>query len=153
MKKILAFRVEIISTADPAHDGEPHSRALIQINGVSLLNIVREFELPLLAAESRPSVDEMRAWPLANEHTARSLRGWSDYLDGTSTILDCKCGFTGCWPLTAKIIRTSTTVTWKRFTNFHRSGHNGKFSRWPYEQLGPFHFSRAQYDSEIKKIA
>ncbi|MDX3383635.1 hypothetical protein PV682_19510 [Streptomyces niveiscabiei] len=57
-------------------------------------------------------------------------------------LLGCPCGIWACWPLTARIAVTDTTVTWSDFRQPNRE-------HWGELPLGPFQFDRAAYDSAL----
>jgi len=144
--KISELSIEIVDV--PAEDEvfKGFRGVLIRIDDFDLLDLILSFEKPMLLKENRLEIRQMRTWPICRERTKRILRGYRYYLDGTAPLLDCRCQCEGCWPLDVQIIRTSTIVKWKNFSNGHRPN-------WPYAEFGPFHFDRKSYDNEIKKIS
>ena len=118
----------------------------MRIDDIDLLDLIFDFEKPLIASENWPRIEQRRTWPICNHRTKRFLRGFRYYHDGTVPLVDCRCQCEGCWPVEVQIIRTSTVVKWKNFRNGHRPS-------WPYDKFGPFYFNRKNYDSEIAKIA
>ena len=153
MKAPDTLAIEHVHTPENVDARASVHRVKLVVNGIDFLDTASAFELQHKRAEGWPNPEkEPRTWPLANKNTVRSLRGFSDYPDGKSALAGCHCGNFDCWPLVAKIVRTSTTVTWKRLENYHRSGCN-KFQPWPYERLGPFVFDRRSYDRVIAGIA
>jgi hypothetical protein len=78
--------------------------------------------------------DTWQGWYLNDQAQA-----W--FHDGDSCLLGCVCGDTGCWPLTAKVAVAADQVGWAGFRTGHRA--------WDLSQLGPFTFSRAQYEAAL----
>ncbi len=139
----------------------------VVINGVPLLDLVREVERPICNEELQQRVangepeEEVRLPPAAYMYAARAVlaRGGGVYfgkidemfaLDkgdpswGKTCVLGCDCGDPGCWPLLARIERSDHEVIWSDFSQFHRD--------WKY-QLGPFRFSRSEYEAEIERFS
>lgn len=61
---------------------------------------------------------------------------------GHAWLLGCDCGEVGCWPLTAKIVLTDSSVTWTDFAQEHRKSRD-------YSGFGPFVFVRDSYEREV----
>jgi hypothetical protein len=60
------------------------------------------------------------------------------FKNGDTVLMGGECGVWGCWPLTAKVEATASTVVWTKF----RTGHRDR----DLADLGPFQFDRAQYE-------
>ncbi|MER6943011.1 hypothetical protein ABT294_03205 [Nonomuraea sp. NPDC000554] len=60
-------------------------------------------------------------------------------------LLGCTCGIAECWALLAKIELTDSVVRWSGFRNNHRD--------WDLSLLGPFVFSRRQYERALRATA
>ena len=60
----------------------------------------------------------------------------------SAPLLGCPCGIWECWPLTARIAVTATTVTWSSFRQPHRE-------QWGELPLGPFAFAREAYEAAL----
>jgi hypothetical protein len=136
----------------------------ILVDGVCLRNLVREVELPhaLREQEERQAAaapDEEPPPLLAGDYISlppsfgwpsRHFLGEPDYMaygqrDGESMIFCCPCGDDGCWALMAKIEVTHQTVRWSGFRNNRRD--------WDLSALGPFIFSRPDYERSLQRAA
>jgi hypothetical protein len=75
------------------------------------------------------------------------LTGSSDVWPGQGRValLGCDCGEVGCWPLFARVRRTTETVMWESFENPHRLQRD-------YGGLGPFTFSAAAYEAALRAL-
>jgi hypothetical protein len=133
----------------------------ILIDGVPLLDLVREAELPYAREEQLERAKEFAPEPaplLAGGYAyfGRSWTGWPSrhYLgepaetaynqeDDEIMLLGCTCGVSECWALLATIEVTETEVRWSGFRNNHRD--------WDVSAtLGPFVFSRRQYERALR---
>ena len=113
------------------------------VNGVSLVDLARRVEAGPARAAGQPD--------LAGSYAGLAVHGrrWQDWYSGadpqlyanTACLLGCGCGETGCWPLLATISFDDDTVTWHDFRTGHRD--------WDLGALGPFVFSRAQYEAAL----
>ena len=127
----------------------------IYVDGRNFIDLVREVEQPFATREGHPDLAGAYAG-LPAEHVfapSRHLLGqasipyaWTDKV----ILLECECGEPGCWPLTAKVTVADETVTWSDFEQPHR-GPTSRAGRWRYGGLGPFVFSRAQYEAELAR--
>lgn len=123
----------------------------VLVNGVPLAEHARVVEEPFARREqdrrSRrkglPSLAGSYACLTASVSAAHYLgkpeASWFD--DGDTVLLGCDCGEWGCWPLTATVTVTPDRVTWSGFRTGHRD--------WDLGALGPFAFSRAQYERAV----
>ncbi|GAA1041474.1 hypothetical protein GCM10009557_65300 [Virgisporangium ochraceum] len=135
----------------------------IAIDGVPLLDRVRELELPYARAEELERADEFTDYPpgtltaelAGNYMPLTSTYGWpSRHLlgeptdlphgadEGETMLLQCTCGIPDCWALLAKVAVTRHVVTWSGFRNSNRG--------WDLGALGPFEFSRSQYERALR---
>ncbi|MGP4105091.1 hypothetical protein [Nonomuraea sp. KM90] len=136
----------------------------ILIDGVPFLDLVREAELPYERYEQLERAEEFaseRPPQLAGQYSYFMERwtGWPTrhYLgepvavaynqeDDETMLLGCNCGTAECWALLARIDVTDTEVRWSRFRNNHRD--------WDLSlTLGPFAFSRRQYEQALHATA
>jgi hypothetical protein len=69
---------------------------------------------------------------------------WSLRHAAETMLLTCTCGTDECWPLIARVQVTDTVVVWSAFRNVHRDG-------WDLSTLGPFTFSRADYEQALRR--
>lgn len=138
-------------------------RGGIVINGARLLDLVRQAELPFAAQEwrERPESFGPEEGPedLAGAYTGllahyywpsrhflgepgAEPRGIRE--DGETMLLICSgCGIAECWALLARIEVAETTVRWSGFRNSHRD--------WDLSTVGPFLFSRTQYEQALRR--
>ncbi|MCW2787659.1 MAG: hypothetical protein JWP74_4176 [Marmoricola sp.] len=121
----------------------------ILINGVELKDWARTVEEPHALAEGNQRLAGSYS-PLAtyqfnddlNHFLGHPVAAWFD--DGDTVLLGCECGEWGCWPLTTLVEVNAETVRWHGFRNGHRD--------WDLSGLGPFRFSRDQYESALVGI-
>jgi hypothetical protein len=69
-------------------------------------------------------------------------------------VLECECGVPGCWPLQVRIELTDHDVVSRDFRQPHRLDRSEADSdqrKWSYDRLGPFQFSRHQYEVQIRQ--
>ena len=59
------------------------------------------------------------------------------------SLLECDCGFPGCWPLRGRIRRSQGRVVWDRFEQPHRP-------RRDYSGFGPFVFDEQHYRQALE---
>ena len=57
-------------------------------------------------------------------------------------LLGCACGEVGCWPLSARVTVTDSTVVWSSFSQPYREHRD-------YSGFGPFEFDRTQYETAV----
>jgi hypothetical protein len=139
----------------------------LRVNGVGLIELVREIELPYAQSEfdrrvaAGETADELGPrgalagnylypdaakvfLPSRNLLGASYAQGFQTTLDDArsrkSLLLQCTCGIADCWLLLATITVGDTTIEWSDFCQFHRN--------WRYD-LGPFIFDRATYESQL----
>ena len=141
----------------------------VRINGVGLIDRIREVQLPFAemeydrrvqAGESptelgpRGSLAGNYLYLPGNEVFLPSRNylgqpfdhgfdcGADDSRTGKSLILMCTCGVTECWFLLCRIEEQGNEVVWSDFCQFHRD--------WTYD-IGPFRFDRELYLAELSK--
>ena len=138
----------------------------IAVDGVSLIELVREVERPDAEAEEAARAGEYPELPpgaftreLAGTYLPLSTRfAWPSrhFLgepldlphggeDGETMLLGCTCGIDDCWALLARVVLTEQTVTWSGFRNNSRD--------WDLSGLGPFDFNRRQYEASLRSTA
>ena len=59
-------------------------------------------------------------------------------------LLGCACGEVGCWPLSAQVTVTDSTVMWSAFSQPFREHRD-------YSGFGPFEFDRTQYEIAVRE--
>lgn len=113
----------------------------IFIDGIDLRDMIKTIESPFAKAEGHPDI--------AGGYCGLSPQEWMDLPeqedDGRSAIMGCQCGYVGCWPLRVRITFFEDTVIWSDFEQPHRP-------EWKYDRLGPFVFSRKQYEAAVAKV-
>ncbi|MEU6716504.1 hypothetical protein ABZ897_33990 [Nonomuraea sp. NPDC046802] len=136
----------------------------IAVDGVPLLELVRQAELPYARREQLERREEFAPEPaplLAGDYAYFSTRlyGWPErhYLgepvevaynqdDDEVMLLGCTCGIAECWALLARIEVTESIVRWSGLRNNHRD--------WDVAgRLGPLEFSRQQYEQALRAAA
>jgi hypothetical protein len=130
----------------------------IEINGESLVEKLRAFEMPLAQAEGSPSIaGEYSGLPAVSFlFPSRHFLGEQAHPEtraGRVELLLCRdCGEIGCWPILAQIEVTENRVTWSNFQQPHRMG-RGNSAIWDYAAFGPFVFDRAQYEGALRRAS
>ena len=113
------------------------------INGIQLREIARAVELPFAQAEGSPDLagsykglNDVRhaGFPWAPDHFL---------VDGRVILLGCTCGDVGCWPLSAQVEISDSTVVWRDFGMPFRS--------WDHSSIGPFVFDKARYVEALER--
>ncbi|WP_283134636.1 hypothetical protein [Rhizohabitans arisaemae] len=130
--------------------GPAYSHVDLIIDGDDLRKLTGVIELPFARADGHPDIagayagllerDEV-LWPSRHFLGEPTLQ-W--FFEGETVLLGCECGEWGCWPLTAQVEVSDQTVTWSGFRNGHRPG-------WTLDGLGPFVFSREQYEAALRQ--
>ena len=121
----------------------------IHVNDRLLQELAAEVERPWARAEGKPSL----AGSYAGLQTSAD-RDWTGHFltdprevwfeEGDTVLLGCECGEWGCWPLTANVAVTETTVRWSASATGTGSGTS---AAW-----GPFEFDRQQYDAALEAL-
>ena len=129
----------------------------IAIDGANLIDLVREYELPMATAEGSPDIAGGYMGIPASSHLPPSqhfLGHDSPGLENAkSDIFWCRdCGEPGCWPLRARITRDADIITWSHFEQPHRTT-DDKSARWAYNGFGPFTFDQSQYEEALNNAA
>lgn len=126
-------------------ENEPVMTCQIYINNKSLIDLVKEVEMPLANITGEESIAGNYA-PLTLEDLYDEVNVKDNVVDGLkqSTVLGCTCGCVECWPLYVKIEQSENYVIWSGFRNPHRF--------WNYSSFGPFVFDKKQYKYELKKL-
>ena len=126
---------------------------IININGQSLIDLVRPVELPFCTIEGHPESAGNHGWLHMFE-----CEIFVEPDDPETHLLGCTCGEADCWPILGHIKKTLNTVQWYSFYNPFRlekylskvNCDDGRiFIPWDYAALGPFEFDRKQYDEAI----
>jgi hypothetical protein len=124
----------------------------ITVDGTPLIELARRAELDDARADGRPdlagayanliSLDRI-CWP-SRHFLDEPVLVWFD--DGDTVVAGCTCGDYGCWPLCVQVEVTPEHVVWRDFRNGHRQN-------WDLSALGPFVFSRADYERALRQAA
>jgi hypothetical protein len=156
----IEFRVVLLQVAR-----EPGTWPVVDIavDGVPLIERVRELELPYAQAEAIERAEEFADFPpgtlaqeLAGDYMPLSTNfAWPSrhFLGepvelprggdaGETMVLACTCGINDCWALLTRVVLTEQTVTWSGFRNNSRD--------WDLSRLGPFVFDRSQYEDSLR---
>ena len=107
------------------------------VDGISLVELVGAYETSQrhdvpgsYDAVARDIVFDLGEWDAADQGAR------------PTTLLGCKCGEAGCWPLRALIRSDRGLVVWERFEHPHRPDRD-------YSGFGPFVFARPAYDRAL----
>lgn len=136
-----------ISISEPDKHGE--RKAILLIDGRELLDIVRDIERPIAKLTSEATLaggyDYLNAddvLPPSEHLLGKPARPLLEYA-GRISILECECGFEGCWPLTLSVIATDNIVEWFDFRQVHRDN-------WKYPSDFRFEFDRKQIEAALE---
>ncbi|MEP7037866.1 MAG: hypothetical protein ABI891_05950 [Acidobacteriota bacterium] len=118
------------------------------IDGRSLVNILKEIELPFCKKEGTLKIAgkygglpiSLVRLPSKHYYGEESQR-----TDGKSKILICDCLCAGCWDFVAKIEMTNKKIIWKDFEQIHRVN-------WNYDELGSLEFDKEQFKIALKEL-
>jgi hypothetical protein len=152
-KEMRYGQMDILKLEVERVEAQRRPAALIAINNRTLIEWVREVELPFAEREGHPkAAGRYQSLPAAELFLPSRLllgkpRPLYDF-DGKVPVLGCRCGEIGCWPLLVRIRVDHSTVTWSDFEQPHRRA-GSKASHWQYDGLGPFVFDRQQYEAAI----
>lgn len=131
---VLALRIQ-----ERPEEGGQEVRVLI--DGRDLVEIIRNVEARWAEQDGQPQ--------LAGAYSGLWPELWvrlpEQYGDERAAVLGCECGEPGCWPLRVRISISETTVTWDAFSQPCRPA-------WRYDGVGPFVFSRSDYDAAIAQL-
>ena len=128
--------------------GHRYSWVDIRVNGVLLPDLLRDVEMEHLGGRE-PSVAGKYEGLWAADVLPPSRHYWGDPKPlyeagyGRVMVMGCSCGEAGCWPLECNIEVGPEVVVWSSFRNPH-------LSEYEYEGVGPFRFSRAEYESALR---
>ena len=115
----------------------------VLIDGVDLVDLVRQHELPMAAAEGSPQIAGQYGGLTPGEWFDGTAAACSD--DGRVAVLGCECGIVDCWPLIVRVVEEDDLIRWEDFGQPHRPG-------WSYASFTSFTFSRPQYQAEVSRI-
>lgn len=123
----------------------------ICINGVDLISLLKEHELPFAIEEGHPDLAGQYAglFPTVAEDQGYFLGKPTegDDWDGKTQLYVCAgCGDSGCWPMLVRIEVRDDSIRWSDFEQPHRR------DSWSYASFGPFVFDRAQYEEALKRF-
>jgi hypothetical protein len=117
------------------------------VNGTRLQDLVRSVEQPYAKADGNAGLAGnyagLAVGPTlpASHYLGEPVETW--FGDGDTILLGCVCGDPGCWPLTARVTVSESTVTWSGFRTGHRD--------WDLSAVGPFTFERRAYEAALVK--
>ena len=132
-------------------DGETYFGLQILIDGQSLIDIVRHAETSMAVAEGAPNMAGAYGWSSISLGAVDDLRSSVATEKKTVLVLDCTCGFPGCWPLRSRLTFTPRQVVWSHFEQRYRSA--GSVHHWSYDHLCSFVFERVAYERTLSQAA
>ena len=126
-------------------DDEATMTGQIFINDKSLIDLVKQVELPMAAANNEEGIAGAYA-PLTLDdlHEELCADNGNEHKSKQVTLLGCTCGIVDCWPLKAKVEQSENLVIWYGFSNPYRN--------WNYDNLGPFVFDKNQYEYALERL-
>lgn len=121
-----------------------------EIDGRSLLSILRDVEGPMSKEEGNPTLAGAYEGLLRGE-IGSALKhylgnGRKRFRSERKTaILGCNCGEPGCWPFLVSIVVDNKFVHWSEFEQPHRRN-------WNYDGLQPLVLDRHQYETAVMAV-
>jgi hypothetical protein len=131
-------------SADPTN---PYREVEVLIDGVSLIDRLREVERPFAEQEGSPALAgdylglSARTTFLPSRHFLGDTRPLLRH-DDHVVLLACTCGCEGCWDFVGRIAVSEGEVVWDDFCQVHRE--------WDYAALGRLVFDRRQYETALQ---
>ena len=121
----------------------------IEVNGMSLIELVRRAELPSAQADDEEElagtyvglVPGYIRIDLASQFLGTPGNSLSPGPEEKTALLSCNCGEVGCSPLLARVTVDDDTVSWDEFEQPTRPD-------WDYDGFG-FTFARRQYEQAL----
>ena len=123
--------------------------AHIYIDGRSLIEMVREVELPYALAEGSTDIAGSYAWLDIDTLNSNILNLPRNYNveEEKATLLGCPCGEDLCWPFSVRIKNEGDKIVWTDFEQSHRNKESDNY--WSYDGLEPFIFDLEQYVGQL----
>jgi hypothetical protein len=119
------------------------------INGRSLMDMVREAELPFATAEGHPGISGSYIGLSPGEAFSPYsflLNKWILWDDKAAIFKCAGCGDDGCWGFYVRITIGNQMVTWDGYENNHRK-------KWNYAAIPAFTFDLEQYLAALQPPA
>jgi len=124
----------------------------IEVNGMSLIELVRRAELPSAQADDEEELAGTYVGLVPGyirmDLAGQFLGGSGTWLypegEGKTALLSCNCGEVGCSPLLARVTVNDETVTWDEFEQPTRPD-------WDYDGFS-FTFERPQYERALMDL-
>jgi hypothetical protein len=118
----------------------------IMIDGKNLIDLLKDYELPFAKKEGSASIagayDGLEPQVLFANLTNSEVY--------KSAILECDCGFPGCWTFMTKVIEKQDTIIWTDFEQIHRREDSSNF--WDYSGFKDFEFNRSEYYKKLNEL-
>ena len=132
----------------------------IFVNGRSLIESVREIELPYATQEGREQDAGNYVWLRLNwlPDIWLHFHGTSEqvlFYPFKTNLLECgTCGVSECWPLLVRIEVKGKSIVWRLFEQPYRRKkyETRRIKHWKYVGFGPFRFDREQYESALRSL-
>ncbi|MBP7462053.1 MAG: hypothetical protein KBA26_12250 [Candidatus Delongbacteria bacterium] len=133
-------------------DHVPYDSVRILINGIDLIDMLREYEMKFAQKEGSPSIagSYVGLMPMYLYQYLTEPNQFNIYDDHKAIILGCDCGCEGCWPMMIKILKDNNRIIWTEFEQPHR----GPTSRcyWNYNEFGVFIFDLDNYNLQLDEL-
>lgn len=127
-------------------------RLAIFIDGASLIDMLREHELPFVSHDRQPDIAGGYSWLprtllLPALSSPRAAAADSElHREGRVALLGCReCGDWDCWRFYVRVTFHDAAVTWHDMTQPHRR-------KWRYDHFGPFVFPRGAYEAALRAL-
>jgi hypothetical protein len=102
-------------------DKQYEKHAEIRINDRPIIDILREFELPLAKKENSENIAGAYMYLSPKSLYQNLTKNENFNEEGKATILACECGSEGCWPMLVKIKEDEKAIIWEDFEQPHRT--------------------------------
>ncbi len=122
-------------------------KALLRVDGIPFLDIIREIEVPIAAESGEPDLagqydylNSLSVLPPSRHLLGEAARPLLKYGEKVS-VLECDCGCAGCWPLLMRIDVVEDQVIWSEPQQWHRDNWVYPLGELVSIQLGPHRHS------------
>jgi hypothetical protein len=131
----------------------------IYINGINLIDMLWQIEMPLAYQEGAPEMagayeglPPLFVYPPAGHFLGKANTAYA-YDDGKVSLLEyAYSGVPGEWPFVARIQVEENEISWSAFEQVRRNKLRNGY-RWHYDMMGTFNFDREQYQDALEQAA
>lgn len=134
------------------NDNYQFKTVAILVNHLDIIDSLRKYEMPFAKKEGSEIIAGGYDG-LSPETLYKHLTNPEEYdedKNGKVSILECKCGCEGCWPMKIKAIDFGDKIIWTDFEQPHRNFDSHNF--WDYSEFGQFSFDKTEYNEQLDRL-